>query len=67
MTSPLYYNLDSLCWVLQFDILNTLHPSPAVCGLPTEEARQFIRDYGMCLYSGYNVIFKLTYAMGIMY
>ncbi|KAL6599306.1 hypothetical protein ACP70R_045800 [Stipagrostis hirtigluma subsp. patula] len=29
----------------EFDILNTLHPSPAVCGLPTEEARQFIRDY----------------------
>ncbi|KAM0929018.1 hypothetical protein ACQ4PT_001862 [Festuca glaucescens] len=29
----------------EFDILNALHPSPAVCGLPTEEARQFIRDY----------------------
>ncbi|CAN6210515.1 unnamed protein product [Urochloa humidicola] len=29
----------------EFEILNTLHPSPAVCGLPTEEARQFIRDY----------------------
>ncbi|NP_001390677.1 isochorismate synthase 1, chloroplastic [Oryza sativa Japonica Group] len=29
----------------EFDILNTLHPSPAVCGLPTEEARQFIQDY----------------------
>lgn len=28
----------------EFEILNTLHPSPAVCGLPTEEARQFIRD-----------------------
>ncbi|KAL6846319.1 hypothetical protein ACP4OV_023767 [Aristida adscensionis] len=31
----------------EFDILNTLHPSPAVCGLPTEEARQFIRDFVM--------------------
>lgn len=29
----------------EFDILNALHPSPAVCGLSTEEARQFIRDY----------------------
>ncbi|KAG8049607.1 hypothetical protein GUJ93_ZPchr0009g1582 [Zizania palustris] len=29
----------------EFDILNTLHPSPAVCGRPTEEARQFIQDY----------------------
>ncbi|CAN6182061.1 unnamed protein product [Urochloa humidicola] len=29
----------------EFEILNTLHPSPAVCGLPTEQARQFIRDY----------------------
>ncbi|CAL5088669.1 unnamed protein product [Urochloa decumbens] len=29
----------------EFEILNTLHPSPAVCGLPTEDARQFIRDY----------------------
>ncbi|KAK3133165.1 hypothetical protein QOZ80_6AG0533210 [Eleusine coracana subsp. coracana] len=29
----------------EFDILNTLHPSPAVCGLPTKEARYFIRDY----------------------
>ncbi|PAN12067.1 hypothetical protein GQ55_2G232000 [Panicum hallii var. hallii] len=29
----------------EFEILNTLHPSPAVCGLPTEEARHFIRDY----------------------
>nr|CAB3453213.1 unnamed protein product [Digitaria exilis] len=29
----------------EFEILNTLHPSPAVCGLPTEESRRFIRDY----------------------
>ncbi|CAD6225196.1 unnamed protein product [Miscanthus lutarioriparius] len=29
----------------EFEILNTLHPSPAVCGLPTEEARRFIRDH----------------------
>ncbi|TVU09292.1 hypothetical protein EJB05_42755, partial [Eragrostis curvula] len=30
---------------VEFEILNTLHPSPAVCGLPTEDARQFIREY----------------------
>jgi len=35
---------------MQFEILNTLHPSPAVCGLVTEEARRFIRDHGMSKY-----------------
>ncbi|URE28041.1 chorismate binding enzyme [Musa troglodytarum] len=29
----------------EFDILTSLHPSPAVCGLPTEEAQMF--DRGM--------------------
>lgn len=28
----------------EFDILASLHPTPAVCGLPTEEARKFIVD-----------------------
>ncbi|MQL90764.1 hypothetical protein Taro_023365 [Colocasia esculenta] len=28
----------------EFDILTHLHPSPAVCGLPTEEARKFIAE-----------------------
>uniref|UniRef100_A0A7N2LAD4 Uncharacterized protein n=1 Tax=Quercus lobata TaxID=97700 RepID=A0A7N2LAD4_QUELO len=28
----------------QFDILASLHPSPAVCGFPTEEARLFIAE-----------------------
>lgn len=40
---------------MQFEILNTLHPSPAVCGLPTEEARQFIRDYGMSKFILHNL------------
>ncbi|XP_073107065.1 isochorismate synthase 2, chloroplastic isoform X2 [Elaeis guineensis] len=31
----------------EFDILTCLHPSPAVCGLPTEEARQFIEENEM--------------------
>ncbi|XP_020087641.1 isochorismate synthase 2, chloroplastic-like isoform X4 [Ananas comosus] len=31
----------------EFDILKSLHPSPAVCGLPTEEARRFIEENGM--------------------
>ncbi|KAJ3683359.1 hypothetical protein LUZ60_013586 [Juncus effusus] len=28
----------------EFEVLRTLHPSPAVCGLPTEEARKFIEE-----------------------
>ncbi|KAG0488855.1 hypothetical protein HPP92_007499 [Vanilla planifolia] len=31
----------------EFDILASLHPSPAVCGLPTEEARQLIEEQEM--------------------
>ncbi|XP_072977954.1 isochorismate synthase 2, chloroplastic-like [Typha angustifolia] len=31
----------------EFDILKSLHPSPAVCGLPTEEARQYIEENEM--------------------
>lgn len=31
----------------EFGILTSLHPSPAVCGLPTEEARQFIEENEM--------------------
>ncbi|XP_038975111.1 isochorismate synthase 2, chloroplastic [Phoenix dactylifera] len=31
----------------EFDILTSLHPSPAVCGLPTEEARRFIEEIEM--------------------
>lgn len=31
----------------EFDILTSLHPSPAVCGLPTEEARRFIKENEM--------------------
>ncbi|XP_019053463.1 PREDICTED: isochorismate synthase, chloroplastic-like isoform X2 [Nelumbo nucifera] len=31
----------------EFDILNSLHPSPAVCGFPTEQARQFIAETEM--------------------
>lgn len=55
-------------FALQFDILNTLHPSPAVCGLPTEEARRFIRDYGISQFdllflSRYILEFKMTYGI----
>ncbi|WOK91321.1 isochorismate synthase, chloroplastic isoform X1 [Canna indica] len=31
----------------EFDILTSLHPSPAVCGLPTEDARLFIKENEM--------------------
>lgn len=31
---------------MQFEILSSLHPSPAVCGWPTEEARLFIAENG---------------------
>ncbi|XP_077248648.1 isochorismate synthase 2 isoform X2 [Tasmannia lanceolata] len=31
----------------EFDILSSLHPSPAVCGLPAEEARKFIAETEM--------------------
>ncbi|XP_030956410.1 uncharacterized protein LOC115978703, partial [Quercus lobata] len=34
----------------QFDILASLHPSPAVCGFPTEEARLFIAETGVSLF-----------------
>lgn len=42
-----------LCNSLQFNILTSLHPSPAVCGLPTEEARRFIKENGMYLTFSY--------------
>ncbi|KAF5176133.1 Isochorismate synthase 2 protein [Thalictrum thalictroides] len=28
----------------EFEILSSLHPSPVVCGFPTEVARQFIEE-----------------------
>ncbi|OVA13299.1 Isochorismate synthase [Macleaya cordata] len=31
----------------EFDILSSLHPTPAVCGFPTEVARQFIAETEM--------------------
>ncbi|CAM8920584.1 unnamed protein product [Rhodiola kirilowii] len=31
----------------EFEILSSLHPSPAVCGFPTEEARQIIAETEM--------------------
>ncbi|XP_042509927.1 isochorismate synthase, chloroplastic-like isoform X5 [Macadamia integrifolia] len=31
----------------EFDILSSLHPTPAVCGFPTEEARRFIAETEM--------------------
>ncbi|KAF3779806.1 Isochorismate synthase [Nymphaea thermarum] len=30
----------------EFDVLSHLHPTPAVCGFPTDEARQFIEETG---------------------
>ncbi|XP_020685021.1 isochorismate synthase, chloroplastic isoform X1 [Dendrobium catenatum] len=29
----------------EFDVLASLHPSPAVCGMPSEEARKFIEEH----------------------
>lgn len=37
-------------------LLNSLHPTPAVCGLPKEEAKQFIlknENYNRAFYTGY--------------
>lgn len=42
----LYLVSTFLFHILQFDVLSSLHPTPAVCGLPTEEARQFIAETG---------------------
>ena len=38
------------------EIINALHPTPAICGLPKEEARSFIianEDYQRLYYTGY--------------
>lgn len=38
------------------DVINTLHPTPAVCGLPKAEARQFLLEnegYNRAYYSGF--------------
>lgn len=32
----------------QFEILSSLHPTPAVCGFPTDEARLLIAETGIC-------------------
>uniref|UniRef100_M4CP18 Uncharacterized protein n=1 Tax=Brassica campestris TaxID=3711 RepID=M4CP18_BRACM len=39
-------DIDPIAWFLQlhFDILAALHPTPAVCGLPGEEARLLIKE-----------------------
>lgn len=37
------------CFYLHFDILAALHPTPAVCGLPEEEARLLIKEIGEIL------------------
>ena len=39
-----------------FQLLKVLHPTPAVCGLPKEEAYRFILEnegYDRCYYSGF--------------
>lgn len=39
-----------------FEVINRLHPTPAVCGYPTEKARQFIinnESYDRLYYTGY--------------
>ncbi|KAG8638877.1 isochorismate synthase 2, chloroplastic isoform X2 [Manihot esculenta] len=35
---------DSIRRKMEFDILSSLHPTPAVCGFPTEEARLLIAE-----------------------
>lgn len=43
-TWTMFQHSDVFC--LQFYVLTHLHPTPAVCGLPTEEARRFIAENG---------------------
>ncbi|XP_058105300.1 isochorismate synthase, chloroplastic-like isoform X2 [Magnolia sinica] len=38
---------ESIKSKLEFDILSSIHPTPAVCGFPTEDARQFIAETEM--------------------
>jgi len=33
--------------MFQFNILTALHPTPAVCGCPVEEARLLIKQIGI--------------------
>ena len=35
------------CVSFQFEILSSLHPTPAVCGFPTDEARLLIAETGI--------------------
>uniref|UniRef100_A0A9I9E777 Chorismate-utilising enzyme C-terminal domain-containing protein n=1 Tax=Cucumis melo TaxID=3656 RepID=A0A9I9E777_CUCME len=38
------YSSNSTLLLKKFEILSMLHPTPAVCGWPTEEARDFIAE-----------------------
>lgn len=40
------YSSNSTLLLKKFEILSMLHPTPAVCGWPTEEARDFIAETG---------------------
>lgn len=48
-------------------IIHTLHPTPAVCGLPKKEAKQFLLDnegYDRRYYSGYLGELNMDFATG---
>lgn len=47
------------------EVINSLHPTPAVCGIPKEQAKQFLLDnegYNREYYSGY--LGELNYDFG---
>lgn len=46
--SILFTELFYSIFACQFDVLASLHPTPAVCGFPREEARVFIEENGRC-------------------
>jgi isochorismate synthase len=49
------------------DVMNTLHPTPAVCGLPKAEAKQFLlqnEGYDREYYSGFLGELNYDFATG---
>lgn len=53
----------------QFKVLSSLHPTPAVCGFPTEEARILIAETGNYVFQHYSCsaiyLFYGSFLLGI--
>jgi len=60
LKTDFYFNLEN---VNLGDLLNTLHPTPAVCGFPKKEAIRFIKENESCdrkYYSGFTGPFNIN-------